>query len=336
MPANDLAIDAIPILDVGPLLAGQPGAARELGARIRRACLDYGFFFIRNHGVSEAKIRGAFAAAERFFALPLDEKLKVKIDENNLGYMPMKGSILRTETLNNNTKPNLNESFFIMRERSPTDPDVVAKKRFRGINRWPAELPGLRETLLDYQSTMEALAKRLLSGMATAFGVEEAMLRAPFADPQISLRLAHYPPQPVVGNNEFGSAPHTDFGFMTLLATTTVPGLEIRPKGRDWIRAPALTDCYLVNTGDLLQRWTNDVFQSTPHRVINSTGQERFSIPFFFSPNSEYAVDTMDVFVTADNPKKYKPITYAQYYGDAIRKNYLHQQDPGKTRVDVA
>ncbi|HEX9463292.1 MAG TPA: 2-oxoglutarate and iron-dependent oxygenase domain-containing protein [Alphaproteobacteria bacterium] len=329
-------IDEIPILDMGPLVSGRPGAARGLGSQIRAACLDYGFFFIRNHGVPQTKIDAVFAAARRFFALDLEQKLRVKIDENNLGYMPMKGSTLKTETLNKNTKPNLNESFFIMRERSPDDPDVLAKKRFRGLNRWPDGLPGFRDVLLDYQATMEALAKKLLGGFTAAFGIDHAAFTVPFAEPQISLRLAHYPHQAIVGNNEFGAAPHTDFGFMTLLAPTTVPGLEIMPTGRDWIRAPALSDCYLVNTGDLLQRWTNDVFKSTPHRVINSSGWERFSIPFFFSPNSEFAVDTLDVFITADNPKKYPPITYAAYYGDAIHRNYAHHQDKDKPRVDVA
>jgi len=325
----------IPILDLQPLLDRRPGAAEETGRLIRAACLEYGFFFIRNHGVSAAQIDGVFAEAERFFALPIEARMQLKVDHNNVGYMPMKGSILRTETLNNNTKPNLNDSFFMMRERSPDDPEVLARKPFRSLNQWPADLPGFREAMLGYMATMEALAKRLLDGFAVAFGLAPDYFAEPFRDPQLSLRLAHYPHQAVVGNNEFGSAPHTDFGFMTILAPTRVPGLEIMPKGKDWIRAPALTDCFLVNTGDLLQRWTNDVFGSTPHRVINVSGQERISIPFFFSPNSEYPVDTMPTFVTAERPKRYAPLSYAESYGKAIRTNYLHFQEEQKSAAPV-
>ena len=329
----EASLDSIPIIDLVPLFEGRPEA---IGHQIRDASRDYGFFFIRNHGVGQDVVDGVFAAAESFFSQPDADKLKLKIDGNNIGFMPFKGSTLRTETLNNNTKPNLNESYFIMRERDPADPDVVAKKPFRGLNKWPDNLPSFRDSLLGYTGVMEALAKRLVEGFAAAFGVSMDYFRTPFADPQISLRLAHYPDQKIVGNNEFGIAPHTDFGFMTILAPTKVPGLEIRPKGKDWIRAPVLPDCFLVNTGDLLQRWTNDVFISTPHRVTNNTGKERYSIPFFFSPNSEYVVDTMDVFISEQGPKKYEPITYAELYGRAIRKNYDHLNDNKGVRVDVA
>ena len=332
---TDLRPNEIPVIDVAMLAEGK---TTLVGEQIRNASRDYGFFFIKNHGVGQGKIDRVFAASESFFALPDEEKLKLQIDSKNIGvgFMPMKASTLRTETLNNNTKPNLNESFFMLRDRSPNDPDVIAGKPFRSLNKWPASLPGFREALVDYLAAMEQLGKRLVTGFAAAFKMDMSYFEAPFKEPHVSVRLAHYPNQSVVGNNEFGSAPHTDFGFMTILAMTKVPGLEIRPKGMDWIRAPVLPGCFIVNTGDLLQRWTNNVFLSTPHRVINNTGLERYSIPFFFSPHPDHVVEPMEVFVTPDNPKQYEPISYAELYGRAVRKNYDHQDAKAEATANGA
>jgi len=319
-------LDAIPIIDIGDLVRGVPDAPEKVGAAIKAACLEYGFFFVRNHGVAPATIERVFEVSEQYFALPLEEKMELPIDKNLLGYMPMGGSQTTTETLSKNPKPNQNESFFTTRELDPSDPSVLAGKMFRGVNRWPRRPPGFRDALLAYTDALDTLGKQLVQGFAHAFGMPPSYFAEPFAEPHISLRLAYYPNQVDDAADVFGVAPHTDFGFITILATTKVPGLEIRPRGKDWIQAPALTDCFLINTGDLLQRWTNDVFQSTPHRVINRAGRPRYSIPFFFRPNSEYVVDTMPQFITPERPKVYEPITHAQLFGSAVRKNYAHYE----------
>jgi isopenicillin N synthase-like dioxygenase len=325
--AAPAALSEIPIIELGDMLDGLPGAAEAVGARIRAACMEYGFFFVRGHRVPQATIDRVFAVSEQYFARPLAEKLELPIDGNLLGYMPMGGSQTNTEAeMNSKPKPNQNESFFTTRELSPDDPRVLAGKMFRGVNRWPRNPPGFRAALLSYTEALDSLGKSLIPSFAHAFGVSPCYLEEPFAEPHISLRLAYYPNQSDMSENVFGVAPHTDFGFMTILATTRVPGLEIKPRGRDWIVAPALTDCFLVNAGDLLQRWTNDVFQSTPHRVINRAGEPRYSIPFFFRPAAEYVVDTMEAFVTPERPKHYAPITHAELFGSSVKKNYAHYQ----------
>src|SRR5262245_51203135 len=158
----------IPILDLGAYLADEPGAERRLTAELRRACEEIGFYFIVNHGVPLGLIERAFAETARFHAQPLPDKMKLLINDHMIGYLPLGYSTFRSSTVNRNTKHDLNEALFIRRERAPDDPDVLSGKRWRGLNQWPAGLPGFRETMLDYFRTMEALARRLLPLYALA------------------------------------------------------------------------------------------------------------------------------------------------------------------------
>src|SRR6266699_1904610 len=162
------ADETIPILDLGPYLAGEPAAEHRLADELRRACEQIGFYFIVNHGVPQALIDRAFAATARFHAQPLAAKMKLLIDDHMIGYLPLGYSTFRSSTINRNTKHDLNEALFIRRERASDDPDVVSGKRWRGLNQWPAGLPGFRDTMLEYFRTLEALARKLLPVYALA------------------------------------------------------------------------------------------------------------------------------------------------------------------------
>ncbi len=172
----------IPILDVSRYFAGDQAELPRLGARLRDAFENVGFWQLRGHGVPRSLIDAAFAQCERFHAQPMEQKLAVRINEHNIGYMAMGGSVARSSTVNNNTKPSVNEAFFLRRERTPDDPDVIANKRFRGLNQWPAGLPGFRETALAYMTTLERVGKRLVPIYAVALD-----LPADYFDP---MRLA--------------------------------------------------------------------------------------------------------------------------------------------------
>lgn len=322
------AADGIPILDLGPYLAGRPGALAALGAQLRHASENIGFYFITNHGVPQALIDRMFAEAARFHALPLDEKLKTPINHHNQGYMPIKGATTTTSKVNTNTKPNLNESFFIRRQRAPDDPAVLAGIRFKGLNQWPADLPGFRETALEYFAVMEGLAQRLLPVYARSLDLPERYFNERFEDAHANLRLSHYPPADY-GDNEFGSAPHTDAGFMTMLAQSKVPGLEIKLTSGEWIPVPVLPGSILVNLGDTLNRWSNHRFLSTPHRVRNVSGVDRYAIPFFYSPNTETLIECLPSCTSADNPPRYPPLKFGEWYTWFITQNYAHnRKDP--------
>ncbi|HEY0181350.1 MAG TPA: 2-oxoglutarate and iron-dependent oxygenase domain-containing protein [Rhodopila sp.] len=315
----------IPVLDVAPFLAGEPGARERLGRELRHAFENVGFYYLRGHGVPPSLIEATFAEAKRFHAQAIEAKLALKINEHNVGYMPMRGSVNRTSQVNNNTRPSVNEAFFIRRERTPDDPDVIANKKLRGLNQWPADLPGFREALLRYVAVMETLGRKLVPLYAEALELPPDWFDAMFELPNTILRLSHYPAQPTYDDNEFSIAPHTDSGFMTLLAPNEVPGLSIRLPNGEWFDAPSVPDAYVVNGGDILRRWTNERFLSTPHRVINAAGKPRYAIPFFFDPHPDTMIKCLPTCACATNPPKYEPITYDQYAIWFANRNYLHQ-----------
>ncbi|HSS82987.1 MAG TPA: 2-oxoglutarate and iron-dependent oxygenase domain-containing protein, partial [Reyranella sp.] len=130
--------ETIPVIDLGPCFAGEPGALDRAAAELRHALTEIGFYFIVNHGIPRALIQEAFRQAARFHGQPSDEKIKIRIDRHNVGYLPMKGDTLRTSVVQTVTRPNLNEALFLARDLPADHPDVVADKRFRSANQWPA------------------------------------------------------------------------------------------------------------------------------------------------------------------------------------------------------
>jgi isopenicillin N synthase-like dioxygenase len=314
--------ETIPVIDLGPFLAGDPGALERTAKELRFALTEIGFYFIVNHGVPRAQIAEVFAQVTRFHALPIEQKLALKLDKHNTGYLPMRGNTLRTSTVQAGTKPNLNEAFFIKREMPTDHPDVLADRRFRGANRWPAGLPGFRETIVGYSQTMERLVQKMVRLYARTLDLPAEYFDDPFKDMQFSLRMTHYPPQdgPVI--DEFGLAPHTDTSFLTLLAPNDVPGLSIRTQSGKWIDAPAINHAYVVNGGQMLQRWTNDTFLATPHRAINRSGGERYAIPFFGDSSIDWPIAAVPTTVGPDRPAKYPTTDYTDYMTWYQKRNY--------------
>jgi len=314
--------ETIPIIDLGPYLAGEPGALDRTARELRFALTEIGFYFIVNHGVPREQIREVFAQVRRFHEQPLERKLALKLNKHNTGYMPMRGNTLRTSTVQAGTKPNLNEAFFVKKELPADHPDVLADRRFRGANRWPAGLPGFKEVIVGYCDTMETLVRKMVRLYARALDLPADYFDAAFREPQFSLRMTHYPHQDGPVTDEFGLAPHTDTSFLTLLAPNDVPGLSIRTQTGAWIHAPAIPDAYVVNGGQMLQRWTNDLFLATPHRAINQSGGERFAIPFFCDSNIDWPVVAVPTSVTAERPAKYPPTDYTDYMTWYQKRNY--------------
>jgi isopenicillin N synthase-like dioxygenase len=272
--------ETIPVLDLGAYLAGDHERIDRTVEELRFALTEIGFYFIVNHGVPSGQIREVFRQVARFHAQPLEKKLEIKIDKHNVGYLPMKGDTLRTSTVATVTKPNLNEALFVARDLPSDHPDVLTDRRFRSANRWPSALPGFREVVVDYCDAMERLVQKLVRLYARALDLPTEYFDQPFKEPQYKLRMTHYPPQAGTADDEFGIAPHTDTSFLTLLAPNEVPGLSIRAQSGKWIEAPAISDAFVVNGGQLLQRWSNDSFLATPHRAVNRSDRERYALAF--------------------------------------------------------
>ena len=313
----------IPVIDVRDTLAGQPGALAATGRQIHDALNTVGFFVLTGHDVPAEKIAATFAQARRIHALPMDAKLALRMNEHNNGYMAMGRYAVWTSDVNKNDKPDLNEAFFVKRERPADDPLLRAGRRLVGPNVWPAEdvLPGFRAAVLDYVSTMDHFARRLLPAVALALDLPALWFDASFTDSQFSFRLSHYPPV-AAADNQFGIAPHTDSNFMTFLAQSEVPGLQVRmPDGR-WLDVPYIPGSFAVNAGDMMKRWTNGRFKSTPHRAVPPVGQPRYAIPFFLGPNFDALIECLPTCQGPGNPPQFPPITYADWTTYWYEANY--------------
>src|SRR3954469_3881349 len=302
----EAAAAQIPVIDFAPLFAGEPGALGRLAPLLRDACENVGFFYAAGHGVPEELIDRAFAASRRFHALPLEEKLKLRLNENNIGYLPINASVQGASTVHKATRPHQNESFFISHDRSPDDPDVIAGTPLRGRNQWPDGRPELRQDMMAYFHALGAMCDRILPVFATALDMPADFFAPFFADEaHANLRLLHYPPQPADEDNLFGQAPHTDNSFMTALARTDVPGLAVRLPSGEWFPPPIIPGTFLINLGNIMRRWSNDRFLSTPHGVLNDSGADRYSIAYFHSPNPDSVIECLPSCVSADNPARH-------------------------------
>ena len=319
----------IPVIDIGPVLEGGAGAAERAAADLSRACRTVGFYYLRGHGVPRALVDAVFGEARRFHAQPLEDKLGLRAGADNVGYMPYGGSVSRASRIYHGDRPNRNEAFFLKRDLPPGHPDVLAGKRFRPLNRWPEEasLPGFRAAVLEYAAAMEGAALALMPLYARALGLAPDFFDEAFTDPQFTLRLTRYAAHERFGEDEFSLAPHTDSSFMTLLATTDVPGLSIRLPSGEWLEAPSEPDCFIVNIGDMGHRWTNGHFLSTPHRVLNRSGRERYAIPFFFDCNIDYEMVCLPTCCGPGDPPKFPPTTYMDYMLWFTGVNYAHAQE---------
>jgi isopenicillin N synthase-like dioxygenase len=294
---------SIPIIDVGPFLAGAAGSANALASEIVRTCLDTGFLVITNHGVPQEIINRAFAAAASFFALDEASKLALKVGKENIGYLPYGGQTVRTSTVHKNTKPNYSESFYI------TTPD-------HDRNQWPPGMDAFKAAQVTYFQTMRALAHRLLPVFALALDLPADYFEGDFTGPSSIVRLIEYAPQMEDEADKFGFAPHTDGSFITLLPQSRFPGLEVRTKSGEWLRPPSIAGTLVVN----------DRFVPTPHRVLNRSPNTRHAMPFFYGPNRQKVISCVPTCVSESNPARYTPSTSFERNAVKDKLNFPHRQ----------
>jgi isopenicillin N synthase-like dioxygenase len=328
MAVKDLeeATRAIPIVDVGPAFRGEPGGLEAIARQVRRASEAVGFFYLAGHGVPQATIDAAFAASREFHAMPMADKQRLAINENNIGYLGVNQSIQGASTVHKATRPNLNESFFISHDRDADHPDVVAGLPLRGRNQWPHGHGEMRAAMVRYFKALEAVGERMLPVLARALDMPADTFAPFFAnEAHVNLRFLHYPPQDTDDAEQFGQGPHTDNSFITILAREDVPGLAVRLPSGDWMAPPVIEGTFLVNLGNIMKRWSNDRFLSTPHGVLNDSGTDRYSIAFFYSPNVNAEIECLPSCVGPDNPPRYEPAVYRDLVLAFYNANYFHR-----------
>jgi isopenicillin N synthase-like dioxygenase len=271
----------IPVIDVAPLVAG-----RNLDptiAALGKACSEVGFLYVANHGVPERLIARMAEQAALFFALPGAEKAKLTLDQRMRGYIPLN---YRSYEGEGRAGTSHQEGFWIGHERP-----ISSESFFDGPNRWPEQLPELKTVMLAYFAALEQLSAALLRGFALALGLDSRYFEPIFAAPMSRLKLNHYPPQDAPErDNDIGVVPHADSGGFTILWQDENDGLEVQSKSGDWVGAPPIAGTFVINIGNVMQTWSNGRFSSTPHRVINRSGRDRFSIPLFVNPNHRASI----------------------------------------------
>ena len=320
-------IDRIPEVDLGPSFGGDEAASAAVAAEIDRAYTDIGFMYIRNHGIAQALIDGVFAASRRFHAQPLAVKEAVAMNRWHRGYMGFATSTLVTSRVERARRPNMSESFMMMHEVAADDPECLAGKPLQGPNPWPADLPGFREAVTAYNDALVVLGRHLTGLVEQALSLSTGRLAAMFERPTTFLRLLHYPSRPAdAPDDEFGSAPHTDYGFITILLQDDTGGLEVQMADGRWLPAPPIPGSFVVNLADMGERLSNGRWRSTRHRVINRSGTDRYTVPFFYDMDMEAEVAPLPELVPAGSAPIAQPERYGDYLMARLDANYAYRQ----------
>jgi isopenicillin N synthase-like dioxygenase len=325
--ANSLP-DALPVIDMGGL--GDPAAEAAIARALDAAFSRIGFCYFTNLGIDPGLVDALLAQSRRFHALPASAKQAIAMNDYHRGYMAPNTSLIATSSVARVSQPNFSESLMVMHEISPDSPRYG--QPLQGPNQWPAELPGFRDAIMAYFAAMARACRRVLRPLGLALGLPPGW-EAPYFDaPTAFLRLLHYPPQPPEAPDDaFGSAPHTDYGVITVLVQDSSGGLEVRRRDGTWLPAPPIPGSWVVNVGDMLARWTNGHWQSTPHRVKNLSGTDRYSCPFFYDMDMDSEVACLPTCCDADNPARYPPVRYGDYLLERLNKNYAYRHAPAVT-----
>ncbi|MGR1219431.1 2-oxoglutarate and iron-dependent oxygenase domain-containing protein [Metapseudomonas otitidis] len=317
-------MNTLPLIDIAPLYGTDSAAWRDVATQIDTACRDWGFFYITGHGIPPERIDALLAAAKAFFALPEAEKLKIDITRtaHHRGY-----GAIATEQLDPTQPSDLKETFDMGFHMAADHPEVLAGKPLRGPNRHP-ELPGWAALMEQHYADMQALAQTLLRAIALALGIERDFFDARFAEPISVFRMIHYPPRHTARSaDQPGAGAHTDYGCVTLLYQDDAGGLQVRNVHGEWIDAPPIPGSFVVNIGDMMARWSNDRYTSTPHRVISPLGVHRYSMPFFAEPHPDTEISCLPNCSSADNPPKYPPVTSAEYLLSRFADTYAYRRE---------
>ena len=307
---SDIAWDGgvrLPVIDVAPLWNEGSEGLGAVAAAIGRACRTTGFFYVSGHGIPDALRADVFALSRRFFALPLADKVALSITAtgNNRGYVAMDG-----ENLDPAAPADVKEAFNIGREAEPGE-TVDSTAPSSGSGPWP-NLPAFRATMTAYYQACRRLCEELHAAFAIDLGLVPDYFTRFIDRPAATLRLLHYPS---ASSNaaRLGAGEHTDYGNVTILAQDDVGGLEVRTRAGEWLAADPVPGALLCNIGDCLMRWSNDIYVSTPHRVLSPVARDRYSLAYFFDPNLNAVIECLDNCQVGGQPARYEPVRFEYY-----------------------
>lgn len=312
---------SIPLIDFAKLTHETDSIRQQEVRALDKACREIGFFYLINTSIPVPLMKALMREAKRFFAQPQEAKNAIDIRNsiNHRGY----GNI-GEEQLDENGHADWKETFDMALE-FPADHPLAAKyPKMYGPNQNPSD-PQTVEVLQEYYVEAFSVAQKLLTAMAQALSLDDDFFTRGFTNHVTVLRMIHYPPRPNADHDN-GAGAHTDYGCVTLLLQDQIGGLQVKNRDDEWVDATPIENAIVVNIGDLMQHWTNDVYVSTAHRVrASTTDVHRYSFPFFVEPDYETKVECVPTCATPDNPAKYEPILGGEWIQYRLNATYAYR-----------
>jgi len=321
MISNNSFFKEIPVIDISPLVGPQdnPKSLRKTAKEIENACKNIGFFYVKNHQIPQNHLDAVILVMQEFFNLPEEKKMKIHIGNSDVfrGYTPLGKELT-------NAKYDWHECVDFGLDLEPNHPEVIAGNQLLGPNQWPENQPNFRKALERHWDLMILLGRRITEGLAMSLGFDKKKFARFMNKSHSFMRISNYPPygkdqEENVGD---GIGAHIDYGFLTILLQDNIGGLEVKNADNEWVSAPMIPGTFLINIGHMIQRWTNDYYKATVHRVIPPKHETRCSLPFFFEPNFDAIVVPLDTFCSKNNPPRYKPFHFGNYLESKFTTSY--------------
>ena len=309
--------DIIPVVDISSLRDGSD--PETVAAELHAASQGLGFIYIKGHGIPDAAIENARRTAMAFFALPAAQKSGVSVTAKHRGWLGGGGAKMQDDA-----KPDLKESFIwgFQDDKGVTPEDHP----LRGANNWPDFMPEMQRDAMAYFHHAHDVAHHLMRGFAIGLNLDPDFFLQSASNPLSRASFVYYPEQPeTAGADQFGVGPHTDFGVLTVLCQDDVGGLQVQDVNGDWVHAPPIDGTLIVNVADLLARWTDGFYKSTPHRVVNASGKKRLSLVLAFDPDPQTLIDARAVF-GENHAAKEPPITCGDYLVQRFERAFSYRK----------
>ena len=330
---------SVPIINLAPVLSGDPEGTRKVVDEVRRACEATGFLVVTNHGIDRALQQRMFQVCREFFDRPQEEKDRIAqgVVSSILGYNAM-GSQRVAYSRHDETPPDLMESYTAGRsDIDESDPYFTSElgRQVFPRNVWPEHPATLRPVFEDYYGAAVRLSERIMELFAIALDLPPTFFADKIDKSLNFLRALNYPGlagEALPGQSRIGA--HTDYGALTIVMPSG-PGLQVESPRGGWEDVPFTPGCLQVNIGDLMERWTNDRWVSTMHRVLPSTdaldkGQRRMSVAFFLMGKYDALVEPLPTCVDAEHGPKYPAITAGDHMFEKINRQFSLTQETRK------